>query len=100
VAGVWLATEALGYPGEDGVVPDVLVEVRMVVLVDCGGRVYWRIRSQGKAPERVVVFEPGTDVGGIDGLCRGLRRLLLAIGANMNTGMIDMVNVALAGAAE
>lgn len=89
-AGVWFLFEAWG-----GVLGEI--EYRACVLLDCAGRIHEAVRARGEDPE-IRSHEPGEVVGWGD-LLAGLRRMLLAIGTGMSTGMIDMEKVGAAGVA-
>lgn len=75
------------------------LEVRSCFLVDCGGRVYYTHRVRGSEPEVMVSDPDDPQSFALSGnVADGLRRMLLAIGASMSTGMIDMEALGQVGA--
>jgi hypothetical protein len=103
IAGMWFVSEAwesrlpqwLRLEGRIADLPaDQRIEVRMAVLVDCGGRVYVVKRYRGEEPSTEVI-EPGDPDVRVDGrVVTALRRMLVAVGTSMSDGMIDMEKVA------
>jgi hypothetical protein len=93
-AGLWFICEA---ELRDRVARGAWQKCRICVLVDCGGWIHEVIRPEGEPPE-IRTYEPHHPDIDSD-IVDGLRRMLLAMGTGMSSGMIDMEKVGMAGVA-
>lgn len=71
--------------------------IRTCIVLDCGGRLYQTIRGEGEKPT-VEMYMPGdTRRQATGGVVDAMRRMLLAIGADMTPGQIDLPKVSSVG---
>ena len=76
-------------------------ETRSCFLIDCAGRVFYTHRVRGSEPETYVCEPDDREKFAMQGnVPNALRRMLLAIGASMSTGMIDMEALGKVGVAD
>jgi hypothetical protein len=101
VAEASLVPDGLEHDGVSATDNPARKTIRHVIVVDCAGYVYQVNRFRGGEPE-LVTIEPGT--GELlkygNEVVVALRRMLLGLGANMSSGMIDMEKVAAVGVGE